>query len=53
MKKITFIGAGSVVFTRTLVRDILTFPAFADCEIALLDINETRLDLAKQRQTKS
>ena len=26
MPKITFIGAGSFGFTRTLVRDLLTFP---------------------------
>jgi alpha-galactosidase len=44
MKKITFIGAGSFGFTRTLVKDILTFPAFSDCEIALMDINTERLD---------
>ena len=47
MKKITFIGAGSVVFTRNLVRDILTFPAFADCEICLMDIVRENLDLAE------
>ena len=35
-KKITFIGSGSVVFTRNLVRDILTYPALADCEIAFV-----------------
>jgi len=52
MKKIAFIGAGSVVFTRTLVRDILSFPALADVEIALMDINETRLNLAKQTAEK-
>ena len=47
MKKIVFIGAGSVTFTRNLVRDILTFPAFNDCEIALMDIKQENLDLAK------
>ncbi|MBN1249497.1 MAG: alpha-glucosidase/alpha-galactosidase [Anaerolineae bacterium] len=46
--KITFIGAGSVTFTRNLVRDILTFPAFRDCEIALMDIDAENLALAKQ-----
>lgn len=35
-KKITFIGAGSFAFTRNLVRDLFTFPAFRDCEIALI-----------------
>ncbi len=43
MKKIAFIGAGSMDFTKELVRDILTFPAFADCTIALMDINAERL----------
>ncbi len=39
MKKIAFIGAGSLKFTATTVRDILTFPAFEECEFALMDIN--------------
>jgi alpha-galactosidase len=43
-KKIAFIGAGSFGFTRGLVRDILTFPAMSDAEIALMDINQERLD---------
>lgn len=43
MKKIAFIGAGSFGFTRGLVKDILTFPAFQDCEIALMDIDPKRL----------
>lgn len=46
-KKITFIGAGSLGFTRGLVRDLLTFPAFQDATIALMDIDEERLDFAK------
>ena len=46
-KKIVFIGAGSVVFTRNLVRDLLTYPAFADATIALVDINPKALALAK------
>ena len=44
-KKFAFIGAGSFVFTRNLVRDLLTFPAFADAEIALMDIHPERLAL--------
>ena len=48
MKKFAFIGAGSFGFTRGLVRDILTFPAFKDAEIALMDINPTRLSYIKQ-----
>ncbi|MCL1910042.1 MAG: alpha-galactosidase [Kiritimatiellaeota bacterium] len=42
--KFAFIGAGSFGFTRTLVRDILSFPAFADATIALMDIDPERLD---------
>ncbi len=47
MPKIAFIGAGSIGFTRGLVRDILTFPALADSTIALMDIDSERLDLIK------
>ena len=36
-RKIVFIGAGSVTFTRNLVRDLLTFPAFKDAVIGLVD----------------
>lgn len=43
-KRITFIGAGSFGFTRSLVRDLLTFPAFADAQLVLMDINAERLD---------
>ena len=46
-RKFAFIGAGSLVFVRDLVRDILSFPAFQDCEIALMDINSERLEYAK------
>ena len=45
-KKITFIGAGSLEFTRDLVRDILTFESFRDVHICLMDINEKRLEYA-------
>ena len=43
MKKIAFIGAGSFGFTRNLVKDILTFEAFSDAHIALMDIDAKRL----------
>lgn len=46
-KKIAFIGAGSLGFTRGLVRDLLTFPAFQDATLALMDIDEERLNFAK------
>jgi len=48
MAKITFIGAGSFGFTRTLVRDLLTFPLLADATIALMDVNPERLEFARR-----
>jgi alpha-galactosidase len=48
MTKITFIGAGSLEFTRSLVRDILTFPLLEDATICLMDINAERLDWSRQ-----
>lgn len=48
MAKICFIGAGSFGFTRKLVRDLLSFPTLQDSEIALMDIDEERLDFAKR-----
>jgi alpha-galactosidase len=47
MTKITFIGAGSVVFTRNLTSDILTVPALQDSVISLMDIDPMRLRLAR------
>lgn len=45
MVKIAFIGAGSRGFSRTLITDILSFPALrTNTIIALMDINETRLN---------
>ena len=43
MKKFAFIGAGSLQFTSSCVRDLLTFPAFTECELALMDIDENNL----------
>ena len=48
MPKIAFIGAGSFGFTRTLVRDFLTFPAMEGAEIALMDIDKERLSLIER-----
>ena len=47
-KKIAFIGAGSIIFTRNLVNDLLTYPAFADATIALMDIDAERLAYIKR-----
>ena len=48
MARITFIGAGSLGFTRGLVRDILTFPVLRDATLVLMDINQERLDFARR-----
>jgi len=48
MKKIAFVGAGSFGFTRGLVRDILTFPALEDSELALMDVDAERLGYIKK-----
>ena len=47
MPKIAFIGAGSLEFTRRLVRDILSFPALTHSTIALMDIDGERLSFIK------
>jgi alpha-galactosidase len=44
MTKITFIGAGSTVFAKNLLGDILSFPELADATISLHDIDQKRLD---------
>ena len=51
-KKFVFIGAGSLGFTRGLVRDILSFPAFSDAELCLVDIHEGRLNYAEKAVKK-
>ncbi len=43
MPKITFIGAGSTVFAKHLMGDILTFPELAESEFVLFDIDPQRL----------
>ena len=43
MTKIAFIGAGSTVFARALLRDLFTFPELHGVEIALMDIDPERL----------
>jgi alpha-galactosidase len=42
--KIAIIGAGGYVFPLRLVGDILSFPALRDCTLALMDIDQERLD---------
>lgn len=46
--KLTYIGAGSAVFARQVVTDILAIDGLDGGAIALVDIDEKRLDLARQ-----
>ena len=44
MLKITFLGAGSTVFARNVLGDVMCTPALQQCEISLYDIDPVRLD---------
>src|SRR5438309_10185940 len=48
MPKVTFVGAGSAVFARQLMTDILAVEGLDDGVFALVDIDAARLDLAKR-----
>ena len=49
MARIVFIGAGSIEFTKSFVRDVLTFPVLAEnLEVVLLDIDKERLNCSKK-----
>ena len=46
--KISFIGAGSIGFTQTLVRDLLKVPEFHDSIFSFHDISEKNLNSVSQ-----
>ena len=48
MIKLTIIGAGSSVFTKNIVTDLLTIDRFKTMHIALMDINEQRLKISQE-----
>ncbi|HUI26718.1 MAG TPA: alpha-glucosidase/alpha-galactosidase, partial [Candidatus Kryptonia bacterium] len=50
--KIVLVGAGSVVFAKNLLGDILLFPELANCHIALMDIDPARLHTAERMTQK-
>ena len=50
--KIAVIGAGSVGFTRKLLRDILAVPEFADTEFRFMDISPENLEMSSNLCTK-
>ncbi|MCB0049391.1 MAG: alpha-glucosidase/alpha-galactosidase, partial [Caldilinea sp.] len=43
MTKISFLGAGSTVFAKNLMGDILSYPELQDATISLFDIDPARL----------
>ena len=45
MIKLTIIGAGSTVFTKNIVTDLLSIDNFKNMNIALMDIDEARLKI--------
>lgn len=47
MTKVTLIGAGSAVFTRQLIADLLSFTELATIEISLQDLDGVRLAAAE------
>ncbi len=46
MRKVTIIGAGSLVFSSRLTADILTHASLADTHFALVDVDAERLEYA-------
>ena len=45
MINVAMIGAGSVVFSKTLTGDLLSFPEFRDATFTYMDIDQERLDV--------
>ena len=48
MTKLTIIGAGSAVFTKNIVADLLSLDTFKNIEIALQDIDPKRLEASHE-----
>lgn len=48
MPKIAIIGAGSAVFSKNIIADVLWHPALREAEIALMDIDCRRLEICRQ-----
>ncbi|OMC95698.1 alpha-glucosidase/alpha-galactosidase [Paenibacillus sp. FSL R5-0636] len=46
--KVSFIGAGSIGFTRGLLRDLLTVPEFKNIEVSFMDINSHNLEMVTE-----
>lgn len=52
MAKIAFVGAGSVVFAKNLLGDLLSFESLADAHLALVDVDAERLRVAERMAHK-
>jgi alpha-galactosidase len=52
MAKIALIGAGSVVFAKNLIGDVLLYPELRDCHLALVDVDAERLRTAERMTEK-
>ena len=52
MVKIAFVGAGSVVFAKNLLGDLLSFESLADAHLALVDVDAERLRVAERMAHK-
>ena len=46
--KVAFIGAGSLVFARTLFTDIMSVPEFHNIQVSFTDINPDNLEKTRQ-----
>ncbi|HZH62670.1 MAG TPA: alpha-glucosidase/alpha-galactosidase [Metabacillus sp.] len=46
--KVSFIGAGSIGFTRGLLRDLLSVPEFQEIEVSFTDINASNLKMVTE-----
>ncbi len=47
MPRIAFVGAGSTVFTRNLIGDVLAMPELAGSTFALMDVDPARLETSR------
>ena len=48
MAKIALIGAGSVIWARRLMMDILSFPELSGATLSLMDVDPVRLETSRQ-----
>jgi alpha-galactosidase len=48
MRKITFIGAGSIVFAKNILIDILSVPELRETKVSLMDIDPKRLEMIEK-----